>query len=126
MMIQEGSLDYGVEFPAGSGTIHFDFKMRLPTIEDNVAAIEEVGTGSSLRMNVAMMARCLVSLGDIPQDKITVDLLNTMVDDDYDVLAAARDALKKKRKRSSSASATTASPSSSSESTASPSPASAS
>lgn len=126
MMIQEGSLDYGVEFPAASGKVHFDFKMRLPTIEDNVAAIEEVGTGSSLRMNVAMMARCLVSLGDIPQDQITVELLNTMVDDDYDVLAAARDALKKKRKRSSSTSATTDSPSSSSESTASPSPASAS
>lgn len=125
MMIEKGSLDYGVEFPADSGEFHFDFEMRLPTIEDNVSAIEEVGTGSSLRMNVAMLARCLVSLGDIPTEAITTDLLNTMVDDDYDVLSAARDALKKKRKRSNAASATIASPSSSSESTASPSPASA-
>ncbi|WP_420996242.1 hypothetical protein ACKI2N_002570 [Cupriavidus sp. 30B13] len=121
MMIQEGKLVYGVEFPAQSGILHYDFAMRLPTIDDNVAAIEEVGTGSSLRMNVAMLARCLTRLGDIPKEEITTALLNTMVDDDYDVLAEKRDELKKKRRTSSAASRTTASPSSSSAATASPS-----
>ncbi|WP_404991324.1 hypothetical protein [Cupriavidus pauculus] len=125
-MIEKGTLTYGVEYPPASGTLHFDFELRLPTIEDNVTAIEEVGAGSSLRISVAMMALCLVRLGDIPKEAITTGLLNTMVDDDYDVLAIKRDELKKKRRTLSGTSRTTDSASSSSDATASQSPQSAS
>lgn len=94
-----GKLRYGAEYPAGSGMLHYDFEMRVPTIADNIAALEEVGPASSLQLNVAMMARCLVRLGDIPAEAINTSLINGLVDEDYDELADARDALKKKRKR---------------------------
>ncbi|WP_423197452.1 hypothetical protein DFLDMN_001069 [Cupriavidus sp. H19C3] len=116
-MIETGELIYGIEFPPESGVFHHAFSMRLPTIDDNVAAIEEVGSTSSIRINVAMFARCLESLGTIPKDSITTQLVGTLIDDDYDELAAARDRLKKKRKTSSSTSRTTDSESSSSAAT---------
>ncbi|MDK3025581.1 hypothetical protein QO239_23585 [Cupriavidus taiwanensis] len=114
-----GTLRYGAEYPAGSGVLHYDFEMRVPTIADNIAALEEVGPTSSLQLNVAMMARCLVRLGDIPAEAINTALLNGLVDEDYDELADARDALKKKRKRPNDTSPTSDLPSSFSDGTAS-------
>jgi len=126
-MTEIGSLMFGVEYPAGSGQLHYDFEMRLPTVGDNIAAIEELGVGSNLRLNTAMLARALVKLGDIPREAITYTLLEQqMVDDDFDVLTEARERLKKKRMRPKSSSPACDSPSSSLASTASPSPASAS
>lgn len=125
MMTQKDQLLYGVEYPAGSGQLHYDFELRLPMVGDNIAAIEEMGIGSNLKLNTAMLARCLVKLGDIPREAITYELLDQhLVDDDYDVLAEARDALKKKRMRPKPTSLTSDSPPYSSASTASPSPAS--
>lgn len=99
-MIEKNALQYGVEYPAGSGQLHYDFELRLPTVGDNIAAIEELGVGSNLRLNTAMLARGLVKLGDIPREAITYELLEqNLVDDDYDVLAEARERLKKKRMR---------------------------
>ena len=96
-MTEKDTLLYGVEYPAGSGQMHYDFELRLPTVGDNIVAIEELGVGSNLRLNTAMLARALVRLGDIPSEAITYELLDKeLVDDDYDVLATARDRLKKK------------------------------
>lgn len=126
-MTEKNQLLYGVEYPAESGQIHYDFELRLPTVGDNIAAIEKHGIGSNMRINTAMFASCLVKLGDIPAEAITYELLDQqMVDDDYDVLAAARDLLKKKRMRPKPSSADSGSPSSLSASTASPSHVSAS
>lgn len=125
-MTENGSLMFGVEYPAGSGQLHYDFEMRLPTVGDNIAAIEELGVGSNLRLNTAMLARALVKLGDIPREAITYTLLEQqMVDDDFDVLTEARERLKKKRMRPKNSSPACDSPSSSLASTASPSLASA-
>ena len=100
-LTHQGSLQYGIEYPADSGILHFDFEMRLPTIDDNIAVYEDpkiLGGGvSGMRVNAAMLARCLISLGTIPPEAITPELLGTGVDDDYDVLENARMALKKKR-----------------------------
>lgn len=113
MMIESDSLLYGVEFPAGSGQLHYDFTLRLPSVGDNIVALETLGPDSNLALNVAMMARCLVKLGDIPPESISYELLRDgLVDEDYDVLAAARETLKKKRMRSSSTLPATGSPSS--------------
>lgn len=126
-MIEKDTLRYGVEYPAGSGQLHYDFELRLPTVGDNIAAIEELGVGSNLRLNTAMLARGLVKLGDIPREAINYALLEQhLVDDDYDVLAEARERLKKKRMRPKPGSPASDSPSSPSVGTASPSPASAS
>lgn len=120
MMKHSGSLTFGVEYPAASGQYHYDFTLRLPMAGDNIAAIEETGATSGLRIRVAMLARCLVSLGDIPAEAITYELLSEqLVDEDVDVLAEAEEAMKKKRMRPKPLSPTTASPSSSSDDTAS-------
>lgn len=126
-MTEKDALQYGVEYPAGSGQLHYDFELRLPTVGDNIAAIEAHGLGSNMRINTAMLASCLVKLGDIPAEAITYELLEQkMVDDDYDVLAEARERLKKKRMRPNPSSPGSDSPSLPSASTGSPSPASAS
>lgn len=126
-MTEKDALLYGVEYPAGSGQLHYDFELRLPTVGDNIAAIEAHGLGSNMRINTAMLASCLVRLGDIPAEAITFELLEQqMVDDDYDVLSAARERLKKKRMRPNPSSAASDSPSLPLASTASPSPESAS
>ncbi|WP_024302221.1 hypothetical protein [Pseudogulbenkiania sp. MAI-1] len=127
MMTHKDQLLYGVEYPAGSGQLHYHFELRLPMVGDNIAAIEEHGIGSNLKLNTAMLAHCLVKLGDIPREAITYELLEQyLVDDDFDVLTEARDQLKKKRMRPRPTSPASDSPSSPSASTASPSPASAS
>jgi len=119
MMTQSDKLVYGVEY---EGTIHCDFELRIPMVADNIAALEEVGPQSNLRVNTAMYARCITKLGTIPLDSITYEFLSkNLVDDDYDVLHNAVDELKKKRQALNPPSPTTALPSSSSDSTASPS-----
>lgn len=100
-MTEKDTLLYGVEYPEGSGQLHYDFEMRLPTVGDNIAAIEELGVGSNLKLNTAMLARGLVKLGTIPREAITYTLLERhLIDDDYDVLSEARERLKKKRMQS--------------------------
>jgi hypothetical protein len=116
---ETGSLEYGVEYPADSGKLHYDFALRLPTVADNIQALETHGGGSMLRLNTAMLASCLVKLGDIPAEAIDYALLEGMVDDDFDILAKARDELKKKRKRPSDSLSDSGLPSSPSASTAS-------
>ena len=46
---ETGSLQYGVEYPADSGQLHYDFALRLPTVADNIQALETHGSGSMLR-----------------------------------------------------------------------------
>lgn len=103
MLTEKGLLVYGIEYPAASGQIHYQFEMRLPTVGDNIEAIEAHGVDSNLKLNVDMMARCLVRLGDIPAEAIQYELLaEHLVDEDYDVLVSARESLKKKRRASNS------------------------
>ncbi|HDR9118982.1 TPA: hypothetical protein QDB15_002768 [Burkholderia vietnamiensis] len=120
---EKGSLEYGIEYPPGSGELHYDFEVRLGTIGENIEVYEQpdiIGGGvSNMRVNVAMLARCLVSLGTIPKEAITDELLMTAVDADYDVMMKAQDELKKKRQRPKPAAETTGSPESSSPNTAS-------
>lgn len=115
MITVTDKLVYGVEY---EGVVHFDFEIRVPTVADNIAALEEVGTGSNLRVSTAMYARCLTKLGTIPQEALTyVFLSDGLVDDDFDVLSAAMTEVKKKLKASRLPLPTTGSPSSSSDST---------
>lgn len=125
-MTQSDSLEYGIEYPADSGQLHYDFTIRLATVEDNINAYEHpsiIGGGvSNMRVNAALVASCLVSLGEIPKEAMTPELIGTAVDSDFDRLWAAQEALKKKRKRVSATSATSGEPSSSSANEASPKP----
>ncbi|WP_244116872.1 hypothetical protein [Burkholderia cepacia] len=101
-MTEMDSLDYGIEYPADSGKLHYDFELRLATVADNIAAYEEPtiigGPVCNMRVNAAVLARSIVSLGTIPPEAITAALIDTAVDSDYDKLFAAQERLKKKRK----------------------------
>lgn len=123
MITQTGKLTYGVEV---DGVTHTDFELRLPTIGDNIDAVEKVGATSNLKVHLAMMASCLVRLGTLPAEQVTYELLSqNLVDDDFDVLVAKEAELKKKRKESNQPSPDSASLSPSSPGSESTSPASA-
>jgi len=95
MAAKKNHLSFGVEF---DGKLHHEFELRLPMIGDNVEALNIAKRDSVLDTNVALLARCLTRLGDIPKEAISYELLNSnLVDDDYDVLWGALADLKKKR-----------------------------
>lgn len=105
MMTETDSLLYGIEWPAESGQMHYEFELRMAAIGDNIHALEAHPDGSALTLSVAMMAECLVRLGGIPATEITFDLLaRTLEPDDYDLINTAWTRLKKKRMRSSASS----------------------
>ena len=94
-LTMQDQLLYGLEY---EGVLHKDVELRLPTIADNIAALEEVGPTSNIRLQVAMWARSLVKLGGVPVEQINTELLLTLVDEDFDVLTDLADRLKKKRR----------------------------
>ncbi|MCW3583842.1 hypothetical protein [Burkholderia cenocepacia] len=101
-LTEKGSLDYGIEYPVDSGELHYDFEMRLAKVADTIAAYEDptiIGGGvCNMRVDAAVLARSIISLGTIPAEAITAELIDTAVDKDYDMLYAAQESLKKKRK----------------------------
>lgn len=124
MITEKSTLECGIEFPEGSGTFHYDFEIRLATVGDNIAVYEDpdiIGGGvSQMRVTAGNLARCLLSLGTIPEKDITSDLISNAVDTDYDILLGAWESLRKKRKRPSESMQTSVSPGSSSANTESP------
>lgn len=80
-----GTLVYGV--PHG-GRRHYDFTMRLPTMGDNVDALEAHPDASGVRIDLAMFAACMERLGDIPADDIGYELLAEIDPADMDVIYA--------------------------------------
>lgn len=91
----KGQLTCGVLF---EDKLHTDFEIRLPLMKDNIRAIDLHGDKSTLAVSVAVMAEAIVSLGSIPKEKITLELLEEgLVEDDFDILNEAFKTLKKKR-----------------------------
>ncbi|WP_140918454.1 hypothetical protein [Limnobaculum xujianqingii] len=120
------ALDYGVEF---DGVIHYDCEVGLPTVgASSAAVVETVNRFGSMDTqeaqtfySVALKAYSLISLGDIPKEEITGALIDAaLLDDDYDLIVAAINDLKKKRKRGKTRSPDTVSPSLPSDDTESP------
>ncbi|WP_311515259.1 hypothetical protein [Oligella urethralis] len=92
---EKGRLQYGVQF---DGKWHYDFEVRIPTVKDNIIAVEQYGTLSGIRVSFAMMVACINYLGDIPKEKLTLDfLMDGIVDADFDALEQAIIRAKKKR-----------------------------
>lgn len=115
-VLATGTLVYGVPY---QGRRHYNFVMRLPTMGDNIDALEAHQDASVVRIDLAMFAACMQRLGDIPEDDITFELLATMVPTDLDVIYAEMSEAKKKLLLPSADSEPSESSSSSSESMAS-------
>lgn len=82
-IIATGTLAYGVAY---GGRRHYDFAMRLPTIGDNIDALEALPQGSVARIDLTMFAACMERLGEIPADEMTYELLASMDPADLDVI----------------------------------------
>lgn len=110
-----GALPVGIMY---DGKLHQHVELRLATVGDEIAVLED-GV-SDAGVPVAVFARTLLTLGDIPADNITYELLcDNLVSEDYGYLTKLRDEVKKKLKSVSSASPNTGTPSSGSDATAS-------
>lgn len=88
----KGSLKVGVEF---KGEIHKEFELRPAQVRDSIAATE-MAKGNQVRMLLGLLVGQLESLGTIPKEAITMDLLSSMYDVDLEVLQTAREDVEKK------------------------------
>ena len=81
-------LTYGYRDEAG--TVHAEFEMRVPTLEDLEAAIEQAPpTASTARLSRHVWARTIIRLGTLPAEAITPELLGGLPYVEYGVLEAA-------------------------------------
>ncbi|WP_449543652.1 hypothetical protein [Enterobacter ludwigii] len=110
---QSGTLEYGVQF---NGEIHRDFEIRLQTVGDEIDTVAEVGSDViDANFTVHLLARTLISLGSIPEDELTPELLkDNLIYEDYMALLRASRGAKKKLMDMKSGSETSGSTASSS------------
>ncbi|HHE0097301.1 TPA: hypothetical protein ACOZYV_000815 [Serratia marcescens] len=88
------------------GQLHRDFTIRMSTVGDEIAVVED-GIPDSGTL-VGVLARCLTTLGSIPAEEITYQLLcDALVSEDYQALRAAQQEAKKKLSELKSASVIT-------------------
>lgn len=89
-----GELHHGVYY---SGLRHKRFTLRIGMAGDLVAAQEQYPNGSIQLITLAVYHRQLLSLGDIPTEALTVDLLREALSEtDLGVIADADLELEKK------------------------------
>jgi hypothetical protein len=79
------------------GVVHKSFTLRLPTLGDNVAAVDEVGADNGVALNAAILARQLTELGTLKPEQITYELLCELHPSDYNLIDSAASRLEKKR-----------------------------
>lgn len=101
--MEKQQLLYGVKY---GDKVHFDFAVRLPVVSDTIEALRATdeacgtteGAAANMYYRVAVMACAITSLGDVPTEEITAELLlNELNDDDFDLIDAQIEAIKKKR-----------------------------
>ncbi len=123
--MEKHQLLYGVQC---GDTLHYDFTVRLPVVGHTVEALRKTdeacgtteGAAAGMYYRVAVMASALESLGTLTKEEITPELLlHELNDDDFDIIDAEIEAIKKKRMRSNNGSQDTAPLSSPSDDTAS-------
>lgn len=91
---QTGTLVGGAEV---DGVLHRDFELRLPTVQDNIDAVDEVGGTNGVALSAALLSRTLVKLGTLKAEQINFELVASLHPADYNQLEAAAGELEKKR-----------------------------
>lgn len=77
------------------GQLHRDFTVRVSTVGDEIAVVEDGIPDSGTAVGV--LARCITTLGSIPAEDVTYQLLcDTLVAEDYKALRDAQQEAKKK------------------------------
>lgn len=94
MITEKGELVVGVEH---KGVVHRAFTIRPQTVGDSVEVMEgphadRAKTNDSF-FGVCIIARQILSIGDIPRELITPELVMDLTEIDYRELEKAREAL---------------------------------
>lgn len=88
MITEKGTLPIGVEF---GGKVHREFELRPQKVKDSVDVMEDArALKNDGYFGVAVLARQIEKLGDIPKEEISPALLLEMWDDDLKVLHEAQ------------------------------------
>lgn len=93
MITSEGKLNVGIDY---AGSTHVEFTIRAPKVKDTIESMAAVGKSDSLKFMLEMYSRQLISLGDIPKEHITPELLSDLYDVDLAVIQEASQELEKK------------------------------
>lgn len=93
MIRVSGDLAAGIEF---DGKVHKAFVLRPAIVRDSIEASKEADGKGEIVLMLALLARQIESLGEIPKEKITVELLSGLYDADLGVLQKARESAEKK------------------------------
>lgn len=91
MLTEKGTLPMGVEM---EGTLHRDFEIRPQKVRDTVDQFDDPERAGRCMKNSQYFAACLfagrlVSLGTIPREKITPELILDMEPEDYEAIQVA-------------------------------------
>jgi hypothetical protein len=73
-----------------------DLVVREPMVVDALNAEKKSDGKSALMLSLNLMAERIDSIGDVPKEEITGDLLSGLIDDDFERISEAIDYLKKK------------------------------
>lgn len=92
-MTQTGALPIGLVI---DGQRHTAFELRSATLGDNIEAIETLGDVSSLRIAACVFAKQLLSLGTLPKEQLSAELVLSLNPEDFEALQLAQELLKKK------------------------------
>lgn len=93
MLTEKVTLTRGVEY---DGKRHTEVVLRAAIVRDSVDAEKEADGKGLLFLALCMIRKMIVEFGDIPKEKITVDLLLQLNDEDFERLNTVREYLKKK------------------------------
>ncbi len=97
MIKEKGELLVGVEH---GGKMHTSFELRPQLVKDTIEVMEGADAARAAN-NAHFCGACLVakqieSLGDIPKEKITPDLVLSLTDVDFSVVQQARETLEQR------------------------------
>ena len=100
MITEKGIFPIGVEF---NGVIHRDFEIREQIVSDSINVFDDPARRAkaeknTLYANLCVTANLLISLGSIPKEDITPDLLMGMLQEDFNAISLAEVRLAAQRK----------------------------
>ena len=93
MIAETGALLVGVEF---GGERHTVFTLRPAIVRDSIEAAKEADGKGEIFLMLCLLSRQIETLGKIPKEKITADLLTGLYDADLGILQKARETAEKK------------------------------
>lgn len=94
MLTEKGTLAVGIEH---GGKTHKEFVLGPQLVRDSIEAMEdERSVKNDSYYGICLLAKQVKSLGEIPGEKITPELLMDMTEIDFKILMKGREALDKR------------------------------